>query len=171
MSGKGQLGVQEWTGHFLQTPIRLIVIVGYFALAGCSATTSPTSPALTPPPTDPLGIETQPAIPVDPPFTEESPTAAPVSQNSVRVIVTLAVPFTPEGYLSAADVAAQRSAIAQAQADVLASLAGHNVTVVSQSKYTPTMVLQVDQAGLKILQGSPLVAQIKMDTALPLAKP
>jgi len=73
--------------------------------------------------------------------------------------------------LSAADVAAQRSAIAQAQADVLASLAGHNVTVVSQSKYTPTMVLQVDQAGLKILQGSPLVAQIKMDTALPLAKP
>ena len=84
------------------------------------------------------------------------------------MIVTLNVPFTPEGYLGSEEaVRAQRAAIAQAQADLLAALAGHTVVVVARYTYTPQLALVVDDGALSVLRQSPLVAHIQADRPVP----
>jgi hypothetical protein len=89
------------------------------------------------------------------------------AQGTLRVIVQLSIPFTPEGNLSSAEIAQQRDAIARAQTDLLAGLSGYQVIIVSQSAYTPALVLVVDEAALKYLASSTLVAHIQADIPEP----
>src|SRR6185503_18585027 len=88
--------------------------------------------------------------PTDPPLTNlESIRAMIRAEGSARVIITLNVPFTPEGDLpDDAAVQSQRDAIAKAQADVIAGLSGTRAAVVMQPKFTPTMIVIIDEAGL-----------------------
>lgn len=89
-------------------------------------------------------------------------------EGAVRVIVQLAVPFQPEGYLRAPDaVESQRSTIRSSQAELLQSLQAFDIRSVKQFRFIPAMAFQVDAAGLDYLVASPLVAFIEEDVAVP----
>lgn len=79
------------------------------------------------------------------------------ANGSVGVIVTLAVDYRPEAELSRDDVTAQRRAIAEAQDRLLASLRGSRYTVAARYRSLPQIALRVDERGLRVLIGSPLV--------------
>jgi subtilisin len=91
-------------------------------------------------------------------------------EGTVRVIVGLNVPFTPEGKLVSARAAqAQRDAIYVAQDTLLTSLSRHNAKAYAEWNIIPYMALEVDEAALKILASSSLVATIREDVPVPLA--
>jgi hypothetical protein len=147
-------------------------------LGGCASA----GPAPTEITTAPSGIAATAADTSDPsePPTLPEPSTADIesiramirADGSARVIISLNVAFTPEGNLpDDAAVQAQRSAIAAAQADVIKGLSATNAVVVMQSKFTPTMIVVIDEAGLDWLAQSPLVAHIKVDSAIPPAGP
>jgi hypothetical protein len=79
------------------------------------------------------------------------------------VIVTLAIPVTPEGYLPNPDaVQRQRQAIAQAQDRLLAELKPFTVRVAARFT-TPQLALTVDEPALRHLVDSLQVAAIHQD--------
>jgi subtilisin len=89
-------------------------------------------------------------------------------EGTVRVIVGLNVSFTPEGKLtSTRAVQAQRDAIYAAQDALLTSLGRHNAKAYAEWNIIPYMALEVDEAALKILASSPLVATIQEDVPVP----
>jgi hypothetical protein len=88
------------------------------------------------------------------------------SGGTLRVIVTLAGSFVPEGEL--ADESArqvQRRAIRAAQDAVLAELPSSGVPAVRRFVYTPQLALTVDAAALDRLLRSQRVAAVQEDTA------
>lgn len=90
-----------------------------------------------------------------------------LSSGRVRVIVGLDVPVQPEGVLTAAERAAQRAAIIDAQATVLDALAGVNLGQVKRFSIVPGMALEADLATLDFLAAHPRVAYIEEDRPEP----
>ncbi|CAA9383577.1 MAG: hypothetical protein AVDCRST_MAG93-9330 [uncultured Chloroflexia bacterium] len=85
-------------------------------------------------------------------------------QGSVRIIVTLALPWQPEGELpDEAVVMAQRKAIADAQAALTARLASYNVTDITSFQFIPSMVMVVDVPALQTIIDDPAVESIQED--------
>ena len=86
----------------------------------------------------------------------------------VRVIIELRLtpPFKPEGeLLSPAAVEAQRRAIAQAQDDLLASLAGASFSVGRKYDGLPLMALEIGADALARLEGAgALVTRVSSDS-------
>ena len=78
--------------------------------------------------------------------------------GSVRVIVTLNIPFKPEGLFQVhASVQAQRNGIAIAQEALTKRLESFNAKVLHNFKYVPIVALQVDAEGLTDLNANPQV--------------
>jgi subtilisin len=92
--------------------------------------------------------------------------ARAAAQGSVRVIVTLAVGFRPEGTLSAPATTNQRQAIQQAQTSLLSRYSGQ-VSLVTRFQTVPLVVVIVDAAGLQALDSDPSVVWIEEDVAQP----
>ena len=88
-------------------------------------------------------------------------------KGAVRLIVTLNVPFNAMGHMAAREADLQASQISQGQADVHASLAGHNVTRVTNFKYVPQIALTVDLPALEALVAHPSVVTIHEDIPRP----
>jgi subtilisin family serine protease len=88
------------------------------------------------------------------------------AEGTVRVIVHLAAPMTPEGKLTdGAAVHAQRQGIANAQNAVLAALAGSNHRVLHRYATLPYLVLEVDPPALAILNSlGRLITHVEEDT-------
>ncbi len=85
------------------------------------------------------------------------------SQGSVRVLVELAAPFTPEGRLNPAGRAAQRQAFAAARASAAAALAGKTHRWRRDFRAVPWASVEVDAAGLAALGRSPGVVSVRED--------
>jgi subtilisin family serine protease len=84
-------------------------------------------------------------------------------EGSVRVLVELAAPFTPEGRLDPAGRAAQRQAFAAARAPVAAALAGTAHRWRREFRTIPWAALEVDAAGLAALERAPGVVSVRED--------
>ncbi len=136
---------------------RLLAAVLVLLTASCSSGESTTSSTRSP--------QAPSASP-----TQQSPSGSLASRispgGSLRVIVTLAGSFVPEGELpdEAARVA-QRSAISDAQSAVLKELAPTRVSAIRRFAYTPQLALTVDAAALEQLLRSQRVAAVQEDTA------
>lgn len=89
------------------------------------------------------------------------------AEGTVRVIVGLRLPapFQPEGKLAHAAARAQRSAIAEAQREIATLLEGLNAHLYRRYRAIPYVALRADEAALRALLGSPLVAQVEEDVA------
>ncbi len=85
-------------------------------------------------------------------------------RGRVKIIVELGTAFRAEGELSSAqDVSSQRAAIAQEQNQLLAILAGHQISNIKRFKYVPFMAMTVDDAGLGELINNQAVVRIYKD--------
>lgn len=84
----------------------------------------------------------------------------------VRVIIQLAVPFTPERELSAVAMVRQRYSIAQAQEELLDQLKSQDVRSIRRFRTMPGMALSVGHETLKELLEHPLVEAIQEDELL-----
>jgi hypothetical protein len=90
------------------------------------------------------------------------------SKGAVRVIVGLRMDFKPEGNLPNQEaVQKQRQTIDSLQDALLERLAPHGVSLVTRSKYAPSMAIEVSAPALKVLIGAPEVASISEDTPVP----
>lgn len=86
------------------------------------------------------------------------------ARESVRVLVRLNVPFTPEGRLaSVQQVRDQRQAVSHLQEGVLRRLEGENVRPHARYRFIPYMALVVDATALSRLASLPEVADIEED--------
>jgi subtilisin len=88
------------------------------------------------------------------------------AQGRVRVILTLAVGFRPEGILSDTAATTQRQAIQQAQTSVINRYSGQ-VSQVTRFQTVPLLALVIDAAGLQALRNDPSVIWIEEDIAQP----
>ncbi len=87
--------------------------------------------------------------------------------GNVRVLVELALPmaFGAEGdQLSSMAIAAQRAAIADQQARLLANLSSNAITPYAQFRTIPFLAVEVDAAALAQLQTRPEVRSLREDT-------
>lgn len=134
-----------------------------FVLAGCDPAPNPGSTSGTTPP------PTQPATSPAPSASGRAPSQALIDavrrHGTVRVIVTLAIAYTPEGKLSGPDdVRRQRAEIASAQQRLIEELKPVHAKVNTQYERTPQLALEVDEAALRRLFASQLVASVQQDT-------
>ncbi|MEJ2750042.1 MAG: S8 family serine peptidase, partial [Anaerolineae bacterium] len=84
--------------------------------------------------------------------------------GTVRVIVGLNIPFTPEGELAGTQaVDRQQQTIQAAQNQVWQQIAGFNSELVTNFKYIPAMALSVDAAALNKLMSLPEISTIQED--------
>jgi hypothetical protein len=83
--------------------------------------------------------------------------------GAVRVIVQLAMPFTPEGRLAGAQIRGQRQAIGLAQSTLLQKLLGQGAKLQARYGHIPFLALEVDAATLDRLAALPEVAGIAED--------
>ncbi len=89
------------------------------------------------------------------------------SQGSVRVIVKLKMPFTPEGELSSpSQVASQRAQIKSAQTELLNSLSNYNIKGVKRFETIPYISMEVDAQTLCVSVSHPLVESIHENTLM-----
>jgi hypothetical protein len=88
-------------------------------------------------------------------------------RGSLGVVVTLAVPFTPEGRLSREQIERQRRAIAEAQTRLLDELGRFQTRLTTRFDSTPQLVLVVDEAALRHLLASPRVRHIQENAPQP----
>ena len=77
-----------------------------------------------------------------------------------EIVITLDVPWRPEPDLDEEQIAAQRIAIAAAQAELIDALDGTNFTVTQLFEMTPQMAVAVDDAALAVIESSPLVLTV-----------
>ncbi len=89
------------------------------------------------------------------------------SQGSVRVIVKLKIPFTPEGALKEDEALKQRAKISETKDQLLKSLSKHKLKGIKKFKYIPYIAMEVDSAALSALISNPLVESIQEDIAVP----
>lgn len=86
------------------------------------------------------------------------------ANGTVRVIIGLNVPFTPEGELSGTQaVQIQQQAIQTAQNRVLQQIASYNSELVASFKYIPAMAISVDAIALDKLMSLPEVSMVQED--------
>lgn len=114
----------------------------------------------------PQAQQTQPSPqpPVPSPYRSLVDTAR--ERGSVRVIVTLAIPYRPEGELPNDDaVQRQRAEIETAQRRLLDELRPFKAQSVTQYRRLPQLALIVDEAAMRHLATSPLVASVQEDRA------
>lgn len=89
------------------------------------------------------------------------------SSSSRRVIVTLSVPFTPEGNLPSQEAARrQRQSVVEAQDRLLADLKPYGVRVLARFN-GPQLSLLVDDDAHRYLRSSPQVASVQEDIPKP----
>ncbi|MEV0806311.1 hypothetical protein [Micromonospora sp. NPDC050200] len=136
--------------------------------AGCTDPpgTEP-SPGAVPPPTTTTAPGPGPSAPgVPAPAPSRSLIDAVRRDGTLRVIVTLAAPYTPEANLSGPDaVRRQRAAIAAAQDRLLDELRPLQARVHARYEHTPQLALTVNEAALLRLLASPLVGSVQQDAA------
>ena len=131
-------------------------------VAGCTGSPGPdpTPSAGTPAPTGLTASGTTPA----PSASNQALIDAVREDGSVRVILSLTVPYSPEADLPDADaVRRQRAGIADAQRRVLDELARYRADVNARYERWPQLALTVDEAALRHVLASPLVAAIQHD--------
>jgi subtilisin family serine protease len=87
--------------------------------------------------------------------------------GTVRVIVGLDTPTEPEGTLSAAAAADQRSAIASAREELYATLSSGSASVVREYETLPFVVVEADQTALDELAVSAQVTSVQEDVLSP----
>lgn len=86
-------------------------------------------------------------------------------RGSVRVLLTLAVDYTPEAELVDPDVVrAQRARITETQQRLLAELGPYRTDLLARPERLPQLVLAVDEPALRHLLGSPSVAIVEQDS-------
>ncbi|MBF0291313.1 MAG: S8 family serine peptidase [Nitrospinae bacterium] len=85
------------------------------------------------------------------------------ANGSVRVIVGLNLPFQPMGNIPPNAQTAQAVALANAQKDLLNTLAGHNIQSVKTFRHIPYMAMSVDLSALNALAANPMVSVIEED--------
>ena len=83
--------------------------------------------------------------------------------GSARVVVQLNVTSRPEAKLPIRQKVAQREAIAHVQDRIIAELAGTHHRVITMSRFSPALVLNVEREALAILEASPLVRSVIRD--------
>ena len=85
-------------------------------------------------------------------------------RGTVRVIVTLAITWRPEGELPNQDaVQRQHAEIEAAQRRLLDELKPFNAQLVEQYRRLPQLALTVDEAAMRHLATSPLVQSVQED--------
>jgi hypothetical protein len=85
-------------------------------------------------------------------------------RGTVQVIVKLAIPYRPEGELADQDaIRRQRAEIETAQRRLLDELKPFRVQLVEQYRRLPQLALAVDDAAMRHLATSPLVASVQED--------
>lgn len=90
------------------------------------------------------------------------------ANGSLRVIVRLAMPFTPESlHGSAYSIRAQQTRIEQAQDAVLRSMSTTNSRIARLYRYVPFLAMEVDGAALWDLIVNPIVASVQEDVPVP----
>lgn len=126
-------------------------------LAAGSLTACPSSPQSQPPPS--TGSNTIPS-----PY--RSLVDGAREKGSVRVIVTLSIPWRPEGELPDQDaVQRQRAEIETAQRRLLDELKPFKVELDRQYERLPQLALTVDEAAVRHLATSPLVKSVHENKA------
>jgi subtilisin len=89
--------------------------------------------------------------------------------ETVRVLVSLNVPFSPAAHARALPEAAlQRASMERAREAILAALQGTGVRETTRFDHVPHMALEVDARALTRLSRHPLVRRIDEDIAVPL---
>ena len=83
--------------------------------------------------------------------------------GSARVLVQLNVASRPEANLPMGQKVAQREAIAHVQDRLVAELAGTHYRVITMSRSSPALVLNVEREALAILDASRLVRSVIRD--------
>jgi subtilisin family serine protease len=90
-----------------------------------------------------------------------------LQDGSVRVIVTLNIPFQPEGQLTALGRNVQRTAIRRVQNALSARLSASNAQVLKEFSRVPFMVVRVDASDLATLANDASVSLFQEDVAVP----
>ncbi|WP_162907712.1 hypothetical protein [Allorhizocola rhizosphaerae] len=130
-----------------------LLLVLVMACAACT----PSTPQTQPPPSSAIdGVIPSPY---------RSLVDAARERGSVRVIVTLAIPYRPEGELPQDAVQKQRAEIEAAQRRLLDELKPFKVELNRQYNRLPQLALTVDEAGMRHLATSPLVKSVQEDKA------
>ena len=88
------------------------------------------------------------------------------AEGEVKVIVGLNTGFIPEGYLTAAQRAAQRAAIKQAQDTLLERLTQFQVRLITKFEFVPYMAIYANTAALEFMRNSFLVKNVREDQIL-----
>jgi subtilisin family serine protease len=83
--------------------------------------------------------------------------------GTVRLLVTLNVPFTPEGNLSNTQKQAQRNTIQQTQNALLSRMQGLKYELIANYRLFPITALNADQTALIFLANAPEVKNIEED--------
>jgi hypothetical protein len=83
--------------------------------------------------------------------------------GSARVVVQLNLASRPEAKLPMRQKVAQREAIAHMQERIIAELAGTHHRVITMSRSSAALVLNVEREALAILDASPLVRSVTRD--------
>jgi subtilisin len=83
--------------------------------------------------------------------------------GSVRIIVQLNAPFTPEGILKSAQAQQQRQGIAQVQTALLNRIPADHVLNHREFSYTPLLAMEVTHSGLQTLMAGSGWTQIHED--------
>jgi hypothetical protein len=152
--------------------LQLVATVILLLAAACTGAPRADSPPGAVPPSAPTPAPTPAATPA-PATSPGAPTPAPSRSlieavrrdGTVRVIVTLAVRYTPEGHLPGAEaVRRQRAEIATAQDRLLDELRPFHTQLHARYAHTPQLALTVDEAALLRMLGSPLVLSVQRDT-------
>ncbi|OPX97210.1 MAG: Subtilisin E precursor [Syntrophorhabdus sp. PtaB.Bin006] len=92
------------------------------------------------------------------------------SKGTVKIIVKVRAPFTPESTLKEKDMHDQRAMTAQVQDQLIAELegAGHKPADVYKYQYVPYIAMTVDSAALDALLSSSDVETVEEDIPVPL---
>jgi subtilisin len=85
------------------------------------------------------------------------------SIGTVRLMLTLNMPFTPEGRLSASQKQSQRASIKRAQNALLSRLQGMKYDLIATYDLFPVVALNADQTTLIFLANAPEVQHIQED--------
>ncbi|HEY3276423.1 MAG TPA: S8 family serine peptidase [Syntrophorhabdaceae bacterium] len=100
--------------------------------------------------------------------------AKAASAGSVRTLVRIEAPFTPELSLSQTEMNSQRAAMAAAQKSLISELEGMGIKTAEsyRYKYVPYILLRADKTALAALAASSRVAAIEEDVlSKPMATP
>jgi subtilisin family serine protease len=144
---------------------RLAWTVAVLALALLPAAASAAEPGAAGPPQIPVPPDRFPTVDLT---SSRAPSAdfaklAPDKDGTVRVIVGLQTPFTPEGALDDERLKTQRTQIDGARERLLRSLGGTKQRVVNTFETVPSVALELDAEALAALEKSGLAASIERD--------